>query len=205
MKTSLFVIALLVGSVAFPQARQNAREYYKQLYATGAITDRAAPNPYVCFPDDNKDWPDMFFVFKAYASASNNQQEHIREMEKEPYVTFIDADLAKLLVSPEAQKLLLQGDRYMEVQTYSKGVLTLTTMYYWDKDISRWETHDRFPTGKNVTSTMQLLIEPTTLRYARFMHATQMGDNIDGSNGSGTVILDADSGICEGPIKEKKH
>jgi len=92
----------------------------------------------------------------------------------------------------------------MEVQTYSKGVLTLTTMYYWDKDISRWETHDRFPTGKNVTSTMQLLIEPTTLRYARFMHATPIGDNSDGSNGSGTVILDADSGVCEGPIKEKK-
>jgi hypothetical protein len=206
MKPPSFLLLILCATPLFAQqhASTAARDYYAQLYEAGVITENAPPSPHVCFPDSNKEWPDMFFIFKAYSLESNEVQEHIREMKKEPYVTYISPDLAKLLLSPEAQKLLLQGERFMSVQTYTKGVSVSTSMYYWDKDIKRWETQDRFPTGKNVTSTMQLLIEPKTLRYVRFMHATPIGDKTDGSKGSGTFTLEADSGVCEGPIEDKQ-
>ena len=79
----------------------------------------------------------------------------------------------------------------MSVQTYSKGVQTGDVMYYWDKNIQRWETRDRFQTGPDFTSTIQLVIEPKTSRYVRFMHATSS------TKGEDTDILQMDSGACE--------
>lgn len=167
----------------------SGRDYYKQWYAAGGI-DEVPPNSYVCFPDDNKDWPDVFFVFKAYA-LENNDIQAVEKTLKEPYIEFVPSNIASILMSPAAQEVLHQGGRIMNVQTYSKGVQTGDVAYYWDKNIQRWETHDRFQTSPDFTSTIQLVIEPKTLRYVRFMHATSSTKSED------TDILSMDSGACE--------
>jgi Trypsin-like peptidase domain len=172
-----------------PSTSPSGRGYYKQWYAAGGV-DEVPPNPYVCFADSNKDLSDMFFVFKAYA-VENDPQARFRESLKDPYVDFLDSDIANLLVGSAAQEILRQGGWLMNVQTYSKGVRTDEVLYYWDKSIQRWETHDRFETRHDITFTIQLVIDPKTLRYVRFMHATSTvrSDN--------TAILDMDSGTCE--------
>ena len=167
----------------------SGRDYYKQWYASGGINE-VPPYPYVCFPDYSKDWPDMFFVFKAYA-LENDVQARMREGSKEPYIDFLDSNLASIVMSSAAQEKLRQGGRIMSVQTYSKGVQTGEVYYYWDKNIQRWETHDRFQAGPDVTTTIQLLIEPKTLRYVRLIHGTSTIRSDD------TAIADMDSGACE--------
>jgi Trypsin-like peptidase domain len=167
----------------------SGRGYYKQWCAAGGVGE-VPPNPYVCFADPNKGLSDMFFVFKAYA-VENNLQARTRESLRDPYVEFLDSDIASILVGPAAQEILRQGGWLMNVQTYSKGVRTNEVLYYWDKSIQRWETHDRFEVGPNITYTIQLVIDPKTLRYVRLMHATSTIRSDD------TAILDMDSGACE--------
>lgn len=167
----------------------SGRDYYKQWYAAGG-SDEVPPNSYVCFPDYSKDWADVFFVFKAYALENNDVQAAEKAL-KEPYIEFVPSNIASLVMSPAAQEVLHQGGRIMSVQTYSKGVQTGDVTYYWDKNIQRWETRDRFQTGPDFTSTIQLVIEPKTLRYVRFMHATSS------TKGEDTDILQMDSGACE--------
>ncbi len=158
------------------------RGYYKQWYAAGGA-DEVPPNPYVCFADSDKHLSDMFFVFKAYA-VENDLQVRMRESLMDPYVDFLDSQIASLVMGSAAQEILRQGGRLMNVQTYSKGVRTDEVLYYWDKSIQRWETRDRFETRHDTTFTIQLVIDPKTLRYVRFMH-------------SASNIFDMDSGACE--------
>ena len=165
------------------------RDYYNQWYAAGGL-DEVPPDAYVCFVE--QDNSETFFVFTAYALQATDERAQILEMQREPYISFMNATLVGMTMSPAALAVVRQGDRIMQVETYFKGVRTNTIMYYWDKDIKKWETRDRFPAGQGVTGTIQLSIEPKSLRYVRFFKAS-----IVDKSGPTTLAMDLDSGACE--------
>lgn len=168
----------------------SARTYYKQWYSAGGL-DEVPPSPYVCFPDSDVKMSGVFFVFSAFALESKDVHRLMQDMSEEPYISFVPPDLAKLLMSPAAQEILGQGGKVMSVQIYSKGVRTRSDTYLWDKSTQRWETQGSFQTGPGLTSKIQLVIEPKTLRYVQFLRTTSSVLNEDIST------VEMDSGACE--------
>ncbi len=163
-----------------------AREYYRQLYDSGAFA-KLIGKYCVCFNDDNK--TREFFVFTAerynqeYSDAAaevfkitqgekvsdskNVQIRHTFEriQRTAPYADF---DLARdqagwSLVFPDPR--FRSGILIQDV--YTKGVKDFAVLWGWDENSDSWVTHLPDTSGSSVTNdwTGRLSIEPSTLRY----------------------------------------